>query len=49
VSRALAGKHPVGRIGRPRELAEAALYLVSDGASFVTGSDLLADGGYTAV
>jgi len=49
VNRALAGKHPVGRIGRPRELAEAALYLVSDGASFVTGSDLLADGGYTAV
>lgn len=49
VNRALAGKHPVGRIGRPRELADAALYLVSDGASFVTGSDLLADGGYTAV
>lgn len=49
VNRALAGKHPVGRIGWPRELAEAALYLVSDGASFVTGSDLLADGGYTAV
>jgi len=49
VNRALAHKHPLGRIGRPRELAEAALYLVSDGASFVTGSDLLADGGYTAV
>lgn len=49
VNRALAHKHPAGRIGRPRELAEAALYLVSDGASFVTGSDLLADGGYTAV
>ncbi len=49
VNRALAGKHPVGRIGRPHELAEAALYLVSDGASFVTGSDLLVDGGYTAV
>lgn len=49
VNRALAHKHPVGRIGRPRELAEAALYLVSDSASFVSGSDLLADGGYTAV
>lgn len=49
VSRALAGRHPIGRIGVPAEIAEAALYLAGDGASFATGSDLLVDGGYTAV
>lgn len=49
VNAALAPLHPLGRIGRPHEIAEAALFLLSDGASFITGSDLLADGGYTAV
>ncbi len=42
-----APRHPVGRIGTPQEMAEAALFLVSDAAAFITGSDLLADGGYT--
>jgi NAD(P)-dependent dehydrogenase (short-subunit alcohol dehydrogenase family) len=40
---------PMGRIGQPDEIAGAVLYLVSDASSFVTGSDLLVDGGYTSV
>ena len=42
-------KHLTGRLGRPDEVAGAAVFLASDAASFVTGSDLLVDGGYTAV
>lgn len=45
---ALAPLHPLGRIATPQEIAETALFLVSDAASFITGSDVLADGGYTA-
>ena len=40
-------RHPIGRIGLPEEIAAAALFLVGDEAGFITGSDLLADGGYT--
>ena len=36
------------RLGRPDEIAEAAVFLASDAASFVTGTDLLVDGGYMA-
>ncbi len=38
---------PMGRVAEPREIAPAALYLASDAASFVTGSVLVVDGGYT--
>lgn len=44
----LAGMHPIGRLGRPGEMAEAVLWLCSDKASFVTGVSLTADGGWTA-
>ncbi|TFW09300.1 SDR family oxidoreductase [Oxalobacteraceae bacterium OM1] len=41
--------HPIGRIGEAEEIAAAALWLCSDAASFVTGHQLAADGGLTAV
>jgi NAD(P)-dependent dehydrogenase (short-subunit alcohol dehydrogenase family) len=39
---------PLGRIGRPEEVASAALFLASDESSFVTGIDLPVDGGVVA-
>lgn len=41
-------RYPLGRFGRPEEIAAAILYLASDEASFVTGVALPVDGGYTA-
>jgi len=40
--------HPMGRLGDPKEIANAALFLASDEASFITGVNLPVDGGYTA-
>jgi NAD(P)-dependent dehydrogenase (short-subunit alcohol dehydrogenase family) len=41
-------KYPIGRLGTPEEIASVALFLAGDGASFLTGSILTADGGMTA-
>lgn len=41
--------HPLGRTGNPEEVAAAVLFLCSDRASFITGTDIAVDGGYTAL
>lgn len=43
-----AALHPIGRLGTPEEVAQAYLYLASNESSFVTGTTLMVDGGYTA-
>jgi NAD(P)-dependent dehydrogenase (short-subunit alcohol dehydrogenase family) len=47
--RAMGPKHLLGRLGLPEEIARAAVFLASDASAFMTGSDLLIDGGYTAI
>jgi NAD(P)-dependent dehydrogenase (short-subunit alcohol dehydrogenase family) len=47
-ARRVAGpKHLLNRLGQPDEIAQAALFLAGDAASFMTGADMLVDGGYT--
>jgi NAD(P)-dependent dehydrogenase (short-subunit alcohol dehydrogenase family) len=46
--RNLDAKHPIGHVGEPDDIAYGALYLASDESKFVTGSELVIDGGYTA-
>jgi NAD(P)-dependent dehydrogenase (short-subunit alcohol dehydrogenase family) len=40
--------HPIGRLGQPEEVAELVVWLCSDGASFMTGTEVMIDGGYLA-
>jgi NAD(P)-dependent dehydrogenase (short-subunit alcohol dehydrogenase family) len=44
----LEGLHPVGHLGEPDDIAYGVLYLASDEAKFITGTELVIDGGYTA-
>ena len=47
--RAMGARHPLGRIGQPRDIANAVLFLASDRASFITGEYLNVDGGLMAL
>jgi len=49
VGEAMKKKIPLGRFGRPEEIAALALYLVSDHAALITGENILIDGGYTII
>jgi len=42
------GLHPIGRFGKPEEIADAVMWMCSDGASFMTGQSLVLDGGFLA-
>jgi len=45
----LAASQPIGRMGKPEEVAELAVYLCSDAAAFITGADFSIDGGFTGL
>ncbi len=44
----LAARHPLGRMGQPGNIADAVVFLASDRAGFMTGSEVVVDGGFTA-
>jgi NAD(P)-dependent dehydrogenase (short-subunit alcohol dehydrogenase family) len=44
----IVASEPIGRVGKPEEVAEAVVWLCSDAASFVTGHTMTIDGGYVA-
>ncbi|SAI31518.1 short chain dehydrogenase/reductase [Bordetella ansorpii] len=46
---ALAGRYPAGRLGNVEEVARTALFLMGEGAAFITGTDVRVDGGYSAI
>jgi NAD(P)-dependent dehydrogenase (short-subunit alcohol dehydrogenase family) len=48
VHKVVLGNHPIGRFGRPAEIAEAVLWMCSNRASFMTGQSLVLDGGFLA-
>ncbi|HSU74499.1 MAG TPA: SDR family oxidoreductase, partial [Terrabacter sp.] len=48
IEKAMTDLTPMGRLGRPEEIAAGVAYLVSDDASFVTGAELYIDGGFIA-
>jgi NAD(P)-dependent dehydrogenase (short-subunit alcohol dehydrogenase family) len=48
VHQSVASRHPIGRFGKPQEVAEAVLWMCSDRASFMTGESLVLDGGFLA-
>ena len=45
----VAAQIPLGRLGAPEDVAHAALFLLSDQASFITGTELIVDGGLMAL
>ena len=49
VRASMAAAHPLNRVGRPEEIAEAVLFLASDRASFMTGENVCVDGGLMAL
>ena len=46
---ALAKQHPIGRVGKPEDIANGVVFLASEESSFITGTELVIDGGYLAV
>jgi NAD(P)-dependent dehydrogenase (short-subunit alcohol dehydrogenase family) len=46
--KAMMGNEPLGRFGEPRDIANAVLHLGSDEAAYVTGAQIVVDGGYCA-